>query len=148
MTRVNVIDTHKPAGFRNSIEQGGDMHELLVWIYLTNAVILINHEIDSAYWKEWELFGLKGGISLFLVLHFPMIFAVLYGLLEVSKGAFAGSMFSLVLSGVGIVAFVLHAYFLKKGREEFRTPISIIILVAALLTSIVQAVVTIMILQG
>ncbi|HON78852.1 MAG TPA: hypothetical protein PK544_10200 [Spirochaetota bacterium] len=124
------------------------MKELLVWIYCANAVILINHEIDSAYWKEWDLIGMKGGITLFLILHFPMIFAVLYGLLEVSKGTFAGSVFSLVLSGTGIVAFTLHMYFLKKGREEFRTPVSIMILVAALLVSIVQAAVTILILQA
>jgi hypothetical protein len=32
------------------------MSEALFWLYLTNAVLLINHEIDSAYWKEWELF--------------------------------------------------------------------------------------------
>ena len=36
------------------------MTDLLVWLYLTNAVLLINHEIDSAYWKEWELFKLPG----------------------------------------------------------------------------------------
>lgn len=30
---------------------------LLFWIYLVNAVLLINHEIDSAYWQEWKLFS-------------------------------------------------------------------------------------------
>jgi len=35
----------------------------LFWIYLTNSVLLINQEIDSAYWKEWKLFGLPGGDS-------------------------------------------------------------------------------------
>ena len=34
------------------------MFELLFWLYLVNAVLLITHEIDSAYWKEWELFKL------------------------------------------------------------------------------------------
>jgi hypothetical protein len=38
-----------------------------------NAILLINHEIDSAYWKEWELFKLPGGIGGFLILHFPML---------------------------------------------------------------------------
>jgi hypothetical protein len=27
--------------------------KILFWIYLINAILLINHEIDSAYWKEW-----------------------------------------------------------------------------------------------
>jgi hypothetical protein len=43
------------------------MFELLLWLYLVNAVLLINHEIDSAYWKEWELFKLPGSISGFLI---------------------------------------------------------------------------------
>jgi hypothetical protein len=32
------------------------MADLLFWLYLVNSVLLINHEIDSAYWKEWDLF--------------------------------------------------------------------------------------------
>ncbi|MEW5942740.1 MAG: DUF6713 family protein [Pseudomonadota bacterium] len=25
------------------------------WLYLPSAAVLITHEIDSAYWHEWEL---------------------------------------------------------------------------------------------
>lgn len=53
------------------------MSELLFWLYLTNSVLLIVHEMDSVYWKEWDLFGLGGGVSGFLVLHFPLLFLVL-----------------------------------------------------------------------
>jgi hypothetical protein len=28
--------------------------KILFWLYLTNAVLLINHQIDSAFWKECE----------------------------------------------------------------------------------------------
>lgn len=41
------------------------MPDLLLWLYLTNAVLLINHEIDSAYWKEWDLFRFPGGLRVF-----------------------------------------------------------------------------------
>lgn len=34
---------------------------LLHWIYLLNASVLITHEIDSANWHEWEIFGIPGG---------------------------------------------------------------------------------------
>jgi len=30
------------------------MWQGLLWLYLANAVLLITHEIDSAYWKEWD----------------------------------------------------------------------------------------------
>jgi len=46
--------------------------KVLFWLYLINAILLINHEIDSAFWKEWELFKLPGGIGGFLILHFPI----------------------------------------------------------------------------
>ena len=42
---------------------------ILTWIYLVNAVFLINQEMDSAYWKEWELFKMKGGVTGFLLIH-------------------------------------------------------------------------------
>jgi hypothetical protein len=73
---------------------------LLFWTYLINAVILIIHEIDSAYWQEWKLINPdeKNGINGFLILHIPMIFFVLIGLVLVHEQAFAGLIISLILS--------------------------------------------------
>ena len=118
------------------------MNEILFWIYLANAILLINHEIDSAYWKEWDLFRLPGGISGFLLIHFPLLFLVLYGLVQVYQGSFSGLVFSLALSIAGIFAFSIHLFFIKRGRNEFKTPVSLFILSATLLVSIVQGTVT------
>ena len=118
------------------------MFDILFWVYLFNAILLINHEIDSAYWKEWELFKLPGGITLFLILHFPILFFILYGLIMVFNKSFGGLIFSLILSGIGIFAFSIHTYFLKKGRDEFRLPISLFLLAATLIVSTIQAVIT------
>jgi hypothetical protein len=119
------------------------MADLLLWLYLSNSVLLINHEIDSAYWKEWELFKLPGGITGFLLIHFPMLLFVLYGLILVSRQTFSGMIFSLILCFGGIFAFSIHTYFLKNGRKEFDKPISKLILAATLIVSIVQLIVTI-----
>ncbi|MFH1943373.1 MAG: DUF6713 family protein, partial [bacterium] len=94
------------------------------WLYLINAVLLILHEIDSAYWKEWELFRIKGGADRFLILHIPILFVVLYGLVSVSRQTFFGLILSLFLSLGGIFAFIIHTIFLKKGHEEFNVPVS------------------------
>ena len=118
------------------------MAEVLVWVYLINAVLLINHEIDSAYWKEWDLFGLPGGITGFLIVHFPLLFLILYGLVLVYKRATAGLILSLVLSLGGLFAFTIHTYFIKRGRDEFKAPISLVILIAALIVSLFQLVIT------
>ena len=119
------------------------MADLLFWLYLVNAVLLINHEIDSAYWKEWELFNIPGGLTGFLLLHFPILMIILWGLILVSKHTFEGLIFSFMLCFGGIFAFAVHTYFLKKGREEFNTPISKFILAAILVVSVAQLVTTI-----
>lgn len=114
----------------------------LFWIYLINAVVLINHEIDSAYWKEWDLFRLPGGITGFLLIHFPLLFLLLYGLVLVYQGALAGLVISLVLSLGGLFAFSIHTYFIKRGRDEFTTPISRNILIVTLIVSLIQLALT------
>ena len=119
------------------------MFEVLFWIYLVNSVLLINHEIDSAYWKEWTLFKLPGGIAGFLLIHLPLVFLVLYGLILVFQHSFAGLIFSLVMSIAGIFAFTVHMLFIKKGRTEFKVPVSLFILVATVVVSIIQAATTI-----
>ncbi len=123
------------------------MTHILFWLYLLNTVLLILHEMDSAYWKEWELFRLPGGITGFLLLHFPLYVVGLYGLVLVYQGAWAGLMLSLFISAAGIFAFCIHTYFLRKGRAEFDTATSRLLLVAVLAMSLAQAVVTVMALK-
>jgi hypothetical protein len=124
------------------------MADILVWLYFLNAIFLLNHEIDSAYWKEWELFKLPGGINGFLLLHFPLLFIVLYGLILVAMGSFWGLILSLILCLGGIFAFTIHFYFLRRGRREFDNPLSKIILVSTLVISMAQLVVTVSMLSS
>ncbi|AKB85679.1 DUF6713 family protein [Methanococcoides methylutens] len=119
------------------------MSDILFWVYMINSVLLINHEIDSAYWKEWDLFKLPGGITGFLLIHIPVLFFVLYGLVLVYQQSYTGLIFSLILSFSGIFAFTAHMYFIKKGRDEFKIPMSMFILVSTLVVSLVQAYLTI-----
>ena len=114
------------------------MWQALFWLYLANAVLLITHEIDSAYWKEWELFGLPGGLSGFLALHLPLLAGILYGLVLVHERSLAGLVISLVLSAGGLFAFLIHSFFLHRGRPEFRAPASIAILASILLASVLE----------
>lgn len=119
------------------------MDELLLWLYVINSVLLINHEIDSAYWKEWDLFKLPGGITGFLLMHFPLLFVILWGLVLIVRQSIYGWVFSLFFSLAGLFAFGIHTYFLKKGRAEFDKPISKILLAAILVVSLIQLAVTI-----
>jgi hypothetical protein len=114
------------------------MFAVLLWIYLVNAVLLIVHEIDSAFWKEWELFRIPGGISAFLVIHLSLVLLILFGIILVYQQTLTGLIISLLMSLGGIFAFSIHTYFIRKGRSEFNTPVSQVILIAALIASIVQ----------
>jgi hypothetical protein len=117
--------------------------QILFWLYLINSALLILHEMDSAYWKEWELFHIPGGITGFLLLHFPLFIVVLYGLVLVYLAQPAGFILSLVVGAAGIFAFCIHTYFLRQGRSEFDSAISKLILAALLGISILQIGVTI-----
>jgi hypothetical protein len=116
--------------------------DLGFWLYLINATTLIIHEIDSAYWKEWELFRLPGGVAGFLLLHFPLLWLTLYGLVLVGRDTMGGNIISLVLSLAGIFAFSIHTCSMRQGREQFKTPVSLSILWGTLLTSLAQLGVT------
>jgi len=115
------------------------MWEALFWLYAVNATLLIVHEIDSAYWQEWELFKLPGGIAGFLLLHLPMVFIILWGARLVDHRTGAGAVISLIVSLAGLFAFSIHTYFLRKGREEFNTRMSKALLNAILAVSVAQA---------
>jgi uncharacterized membrane protein len=119
--------------------------DLLFWIYLINAVILINHEVDSAYWQEWKLLNsnAKNGINVFLLMHIPMLFFTLLGLVLIYEHKFSGMIISLFLSSGGLFAFFFHFYHLRKGRPEFNTPISKAMIISTFVLSIFQVFLTI-----
>ena len=115
------------------------MWDILFWVYFTNGVMLICHEIDSAYWHEWKLFNIPGGITGFLVFNMAVIPPFLYGIVLVAQKNPAGLIFAMAAAAVGIFTFCIHIFFLAKGRPEFRAPMSILILAAVLAASAVQA---------
>jgi hypothetical protein len=47
---------------------------MLEFIYILHVTLLILHEIESGYEKEWEILRLPGRITGFLLLHIPIIF--------------------------------------------------------------------------
>jgi hypothetical protein len=96
------------------------------------------HEIDSAYWEEWKLFRLPGGLQGFLLIHVPLIALILFGLLEVNAESSLGYIISMVLSLGGIFAFSIHTYFIKKGNEQFNTIASQTLLYLMLICSLIQ----------
>jgi len=122
--------------------------DALSWIYIANATLIILHEMDSAYRREWELFRLPGGIGGFLVIHVPIFLILLYGLIEINKSTFAGFVISLLLCVGGIAGFTIHMFFIKRGNADFKNAASLAILIAAFAVSLVQLFLTIGAMKG
>ena len=107
-------------------------------LYLLNCALLFTHEIDSAFWKEWDLFGIPGGIQVFLFLNFLLLLVALFGYRQILSGARGGQCFSLLLGVAGVFAFSIHSYFILAGRPEFTLPASLVLLWLTLIVSLVQ----------
>ncbi len=117
-------------------------------LYLLNLALLFTHEIDSAFWHEWDLFGLPGGIQLFLLLNLIMVFVGLVGFRQVVRDVRSGYIFSLVVAAAGIFAFCIHGLFLLTGHSEFNLPFSLILIAALLPVSLMQGYYTLRVLRS
>lgn len=118
------------------------MNDVYLFVYIISLTLLILHEIESAYWKEWELFGINGGITFFIIIHFLPLIIALYGIIEVYKGTIFGSIAALIVSIIGITAFFIHLYFGRKDNTRFNIMLSKVLLWLILLVSTVLLVMT------
>jgi hypothetical protein len=123
------------------------MFDLLFWLYFINAILLICHEIESAYWEEWKLFKLPGGITGFVLLHIPLLALILTGLLLVFQMNLYGVILSILVALGGIFAFTIHGHFRKKGAAGFNLPLSHYLLRLILIISLAQLAVSVYILM-
>jgi len=114
------------------------MKNYLTKLYVINFALLITHEIDSAFWHEWDLFGIPGGIQVFLILNLVLIAVFLFGLEKVINWERGAKIYSYLLAASGILALAIHTLFIVLGNPEFRLPVSIIILLLILIVSVVQ----------
>jgi len=109
------------------------------WLYAAVAALLLVHEVDSAFWREWELFGLPGGEPGFLAVHLPLVLLVFWGHGQVVAGRRAGAWASLALAAAGLAALAIHSAFLALGRPEFRAAASLAVLAATAAASVALA---------
>lgn len=88
--------------------------KIITILYILNSTLLLLHEIESAYEKEWEILKLPGEITGFLLLHVPIIFFMFYGLIEIEKLSAVGLIISIIFGVSGIVPFFVHKVFVKR----------------------------------
>ena len=97
--------------------------EIITMLYIVNATLLLLHEIESAYEKEWEILKLPGKITGFLLLHIPIIILIFYGLIEIEKNSTIGLIFSIITGIGGVIPFIVHKIIVRK-KNHFNLLIS------------------------
>jgi hypothetical protein len=107
-------------------------------MYVLNLTLLATHELDSAYWHEWEMFRLPGGIHFFLILHLLLLLVLIYGLVQVVHWARYARVFSYALAGAGLFALAAHMAFLALDFPQFRSSVSVGLLAAIHAVSVAQ----------
>jgi hypothetical protein len=101
-------------------------------IYILNATLLLLHEIESAYEKEWEILRLPGRITGFLLLHIPIILILFFGLIEIEKLSRIGLVLGMILGIGGIVPLLVHKIIVKRDGHFTRIISSVIIYLNAM----------------
>ncbi|WP_332853732.1 DUF6713 family protein [Duganella sp. S19_KUP01_CR8] len=107
-------------------------------VFLMNAAVLITHQIDAAYWHEWELFHLPGGNQLNLLLNLPIIALVLYAQGQVRANSSLAQRCYQLMIFLGFLTVAIHSAFFAFGAEAFMQPMSIALLAATAILSIGQ----------
>lgn len=111
-------------------------------IYIINASLLLLHEIESAYVKEWEILKLPGRITGFLLLHIPIIIILFWGAIEIEKQTLPGAIIAMIAGAGGLIPFIIHKVIAKK-KGYFDLKISNSIIYLNVLTGIMTAVVAV-----
>ena len=108
---------------------------ILILCYILNASLLLLHEIESAYEKEWEILKLPGKITGFLLMHIPVIIVLFWGLIELFQQTNTGLIIGIIAGIGGLIPFFVHKLLVKR-KEHFNRLISDIIIILSVITGI------------
>lgn len=100
--------------------------------YFSTMLLLVLHQIDAAYWREWEMFYLPGGVQGFLAFNFLAIPILLVGYRHVLLCTDRAVFYSNVCAGLGTLMFLIHCGFALFGSQQFHVPLSIAVIVLCL----------------
>jgi len=101
--------------------------KVITLFYIVNATLIILHEIESAYEKEWELLKLPGKITGFLLFHIPIIIFMFYGLIAINNITTVGLIFGIILGIGGVIPAIVHKL-VFKAPNQFNLLISNVII--------------------
>lgn len=108
-------------------------------LMILNLSLLIVHQVDAAYWHEWDMFHLPGGIQLFDLFNLLLFLALLTCFMAAIERRASGYACAWVIAAVCGVVFPIHAAFALAGFEQFDLPVSMAAIIGCGLGAVAQA---------
>ncbi len=110
----------------------------LDFCFIANATVLCTHQIDAAYWHEWEMFHLPGGNQLNLILNLPILASVFVACWLVASRSRQAKNAHIYLAALGGLTVTIHSGFFLFGYEQFLQSMSLVLMGATALLSTAQ----------
>ena len=106
--------------------------------YFATMIFFILHEIDAAFWKEWDMFLIPGGIQGFLVFNMIVLPIVIWGFRHVVLSSSKAKFYAYFCASLGLLTFLIHTGFFLAGHDQFKLPLSVAVIFGCLLASLWQ----------
>lgn len=106
--------------------------------YFSTLCLLVLHQIDAAYWREWEMFQLPGGIQGYLAFNLLAIPVLLLGYSQVLLRTDKALLYASLCAALGALTFLIHAGFALAGFSQFHLPLSMALILLCLLSALWQ----------
>ena len=119
-------------------EQRANVSSLQNMLALLNATMLLVHQIDAAFWHEWDMFRLPGGTQLNLLLNMPIVALVTYSYGAARRNELASRFWIMFTATLGSVTLAIHAGFFVAGYREFGQPVSVMVFCGIAAVSSIQ----------
>ena len=100
---------------------------MLVFFYILNVTLLILHEIESGYEKEWEILKLPGKLTGFLLFHIPIVVILFYGFYFMIISSDLRGFISIAIGVAAFIPFLVHKIIVNK-KEHFNKVISNVVI--------------------
>lgn len=99
-------------------------------LLILTLALIIGHQIDAAYWHEWEMFALPGGIQLFDAINVILFVPLLAAFIAAVRRSANGYRCTQLIGAIGLIISPIHAGFALAGFPQFHLPVSVALIIA------------------
>ena len=115
-----------PWRIKQRTRQVVNMNNVAISLYSITCALILLHEIESAFEREWEILRLPGKINGFLLIHIPILALMFWGFIENPKTTW-GCIISIIIGIGGLLPVLVHKVIVKNS-ERFNRVLSNIIM--------------------